>query len=125
MNFVEDGSASRSIPFEIEPITSPPSSADHTVPRPPNSDVPAITGPAIASSSRSLPAEESLTASRGGAKRRPAPAARRQARAEEEPSTRGEQPGEHEHRDAPPIHVNPGAPGHLGIAADRQHVATE
>ena len=52
------------MPFEIEPITSAPSSADQTEPRPPNRLVPAITGPAIASSSRSLPPEDWLTASR-------------------------------------------------------------
>src|SRR3954449_5281924 len=41
---------SRSIPFEIDPITTAPSSADQTDPRPPNRLVPAITGPAMASS---------------------------------------------------------------------------
>ena len=51
------------MPFEIEPITSAPSSADQTEPRPPNRLVPAITGPAIASSSRSLPPEPWFTAS--------------------------------------------------------------
>ena len=39
------------MPLEIEPITIAPSSADQMKPRPPNSEVPAITGPAIASSS--------------------------------------------------------------------------
>ena len=41
------------MPLEIDPITIAPSSADQTKPRPPNRLVPAITGPAIASSSTS------------------------------------------------------------------------
>ena len=52
------------MPLAIEPITSAPSSASQTEPRPPKRLVPAITGPAIASSSRSLPPEDWLTASR-------------------------------------------------------------
>ena len=63
MNFVDDSSASRSMPFEIEPITSAPSSAVQTLPRPPNRLVPAITGPAMASSRRSPAPEDWLTAS--------------------------------------------------------------
>ena len=59
------------MPLEIEPITSAPSRADHTVPRPPNRLVPAITGPAMASSSRSLAPELWLTASRREAARMP------------------------------------------------------
>ena len=51
------------MPLEIEPITSAPSSAVQTEPRPPNRLVPAITGPAIASSRKSLPPEDWLTAS--------------------------------------------------------------
>ena len=48
MNLTDDSSPSRLMPFEIEPITSAPSRADQTEPRPPNRLVPAITGPAIA-----------------------------------------------------------------------------
>ena len=55
---------SRSIPLEIEPITRAPSSAVQTEPRPPKRLVPAITGPAIASSRSSLPPEFWLTANR-------------------------------------------------------------
>jgi predicted dehydrogenase len=51
------------MPFEIDPITRAPSKADQTEPRPPKRLVPAITGPAIANSSRSLPPELWLTAS--------------------------------------------------------------
>jgi len=43
------------MPFEIDPIVIAPSSADHTDPRPPKRLVPAMTGPAMAKSSRSLP----------------------------------------------------------------------
>ena len=63
MNLTAEESASRSIPLEIEPITRAPSSAVQTEPRPPKRLVPAITGPAIASSSSSLPPEFWLTAS--------------------------------------------------------------
>jgi hypothetical protein len=52
------------MPLEIEPITSAPSRAVQTEPRPPKRLVPAITGPAIASSSSSLPPEFWLTARR-------------------------------------------------------------
>ena len=45
------------------------------MPRPPNRLVPAITGPAIASSSRSLPPEDWLTASRREAAMMPPTAA--------------------------------------------------
>ena len=51
------------MPLEIEPITRAPSSAVQTEPRPPKRLVPAITGPAIASSRSSLPPEFWLTAS--------------------------------------------------------------
>ncbi len=64
MNLTAEESASRSMPLEIEPITRAPSSAVQTEPRPPKRLVPAITGPAIASSSSSLPPELWLTASR-------------------------------------------------------------
>ena len=64
MNLTAEESASRSIPLEIEPITRAPSSAVQTEPRPPKRLVPAITGPAIASSRSSLPPEFWLTASR-------------------------------------------------------------
>ena len=50
------------MPLEIEPITKAPSRAVQTEPRPPKRLVPAITGPAIASSSNSLPPEFWLTA---------------------------------------------------------------
>ena len=35
MNFTDDASANRSIPFEIDPMTSAPSNAAQTLPRPP------------------------------------------------------------------------------------------
>ena len=63
------------MPLAIEPMTSAPSSAPQTEPRPPNSDVPAMTGPAIASSSRSDPPEDWLTASSRDASRMPPAAA--------------------------------------------------
>ena len=75
MNFTEDSSASRSMPLEIEPMTSAPSSAPHTEPRPPNRLTPAITGPAMASSSRSPEPEDWLTASSREAARMPPNAA--------------------------------------------------
>jgi len=71
MYFTEDSSASRYIPLEIEPITVAPSRADQTLPRPPKRLVPAITGPAIASSSRLLPPELWLTDSSRAAARMP------------------------------------------------------
>jgi hypothetical protein len=49
-------------PVEMEPITTAPSSAVQTAPRPPNRLVPATTGPAIARSSRLLPPDDWLTA---------------------------------------------------------------
>src|SRR4051794_17923347 len=55
MNFTAVSSASRSIPFEIDTMTSAPSSAPHTDPRPPNRLTPATTGPAIDIRSRSPP----------------------------------------------------------------------
>ena len=64
MNLTDDSSPSRSMPLAIEPMTSAPSSASQTEPRPPKRLVPAITGPAIDSSSRSLPPDAWLTASR-------------------------------------------------------------
>ena len=63
------------MPFEIEPITIAPSSADQTKPRPPNRLVPAITGPAIASSSTSPLPDCWLTASSREAARMPPAAA--------------------------------------------------
>ena len=52
------------MPFEIDWITSAPSSACQTLPRPPNRLVPAITGPAMASSRKSPAPEDWFTASR-------------------------------------------------------------
>ena len=53
------------MPLEIEPITSAPSRADQTLPRPPNRLVPAITGPAIAQQQQVAAARSDwLTASR-------------------------------------------------------------
>src|SRR5215217_2201716 len=75
MNFTDDWSASRSMPFAIEVITSAPSSACHTLPRPPNRLVPAITGPAIASSRKSPAPEDWFTASRRDAAMMPPMAA--------------------------------------------------
>src|SRR5262245_4706630 len=75
MYFTEDSSASRFIPFEIEPITVAPSRADQTLPRPPKRLVPAITGAAIASSRRLLPPELWFTESRREAARIPPTAA--------------------------------------------------
>ena len=110
MNFTDDSSASRSMPFEIEPITSAPSSADHTVPRPPNRLVPAITGPAIASSSRSLPPEPWLTAnSREACMIRRSPPSSRRSRTR----SRGR------------VHVDAGAPGGLGVATQGEDVPAE
>ena len=63
------------MPLEIEPITRAPSSAVQTEPRPPKRLVPAITGPAIASSSSSLPPEFWLTANRREAAMMPPTAA--------------------------------------------------
>ena len=48
MNLTDDEYASRSMPFEIDPITREPNSADHTVPRPPNRLVPPMTAAAMA-----------------------------------------------------------------------------
>src|SRR5215212_8659554 len=63
MNFTDDWSERRSMPFEIEPIRSAPSSALQTLPRPPKRLVPATTGPAIASSRTSPAPDDWLTAS--------------------------------------------------------------
>jgi hypothetical protein len=46
-NFVPELSPSRPNPLSIEAMTSAPSTADFTCPRPPNSEVPPITGAAI------------------------------------------------------------------------------
>src|SRR5512139_589634 len=62
MYLTSELSPSRSMPFEIEPITTAPSSADQTEPRPPNRLVPAITGPAIAKSRMSPDPEAWFTA---------------------------------------------------------------
>ena len=86
------------MPLEIEPITSAPSSASQTEPRPPNRLVPAMTGPAIASSSRSLPPEDWLTASRREAARMPPAAAS------------VEREHEHDHADARDAGCRRGAP---------------
>ena len=64
ISLTAEESESRSMPLEIEPITSAPSRAVQTEPRPPKRLVPAITGPAIASSRSSLPPEFWLTANR-------------------------------------------------------------
>jgi len=50
---MEEASASKSIPLAIEPITSAPSNADQTFPRPPNKLVPPMTAAAIAFKSTS------------------------------------------------------------------------
>src|SRR3954452_6809384 len=62
MNLIEVSRPRRSIPFEIDVITSAPSSACHTLPRPPNRLVPAITGPAIARSRKSPAPDDWFTA---------------------------------------------------------------
>src|SRR3954471_1467788 len=53
---------SRAMPFEIDAITTAPRRADQTEPRPPNRLVPAITGPAMASSRMSPEPDAWLTA---------------------------------------------------------------
>ena len=63
MNLMDVSRPRRSIPFEIDVITSAPSRACQTLPRPPNRLVPAITGPAIASSRKSPAPEDWFTAS--------------------------------------------------------------
>ncbi len=62
MYLTSESNPSRSIPFEMDPMTTAPSSADQTEPRPPKRLVPAITGPAIASSRMSPEPEAWLTA---------------------------------------------------------------
>ena len=62
MNFTSESRAFRSMPFEIEPITRAPSSADQAVPRPPKRLVPPMTAAAMAFSSTSPPPEPWLTA---------------------------------------------------------------
>ena len=63
------------MPLEIEPMTSAPSRADQAEPRPPNRLVPPMTAAAMALSSRSLPPDDWLTASRREAARMPPTAA--------------------------------------------------
>ena len=53
MYFWLESSPFRSIPFEMDPMTSAPRSADHAVPRPPKRLVPPMTAAAIEFSSRS------------------------------------------------------------------------
>ena len=62
MNLTLESSAFRSIPLEIDPMTSAPRSADHAVPRPPKRLVPPMTAAAIELRSRSPPPEDWLTA---------------------------------------------------------------
>jgi AcrR family transcriptional regulator len=62
MKRMEEASASKSIPLAIEPITSAPSKADQTLPRPPNKLVPPMTAAAIAFKSTSPLPEDWLTA---------------------------------------------------------------
>ena len=71
MNLTDEESASRSMPLEIEPITSAPSSADQTGRGRRRGWCRRSPAPAIASSSRSLPPEVWLTASRREAARMP------------------------------------------------------
>ena len=111
MNLTDDSSDSRSIPFEIEPITSAPSSADQTEPRPPNRLVPAITGPAIASSSRSFPPEPWFTARSRDACMMPPIAAI--------------DPADREHHHADLVHADSRPPRRLGVAADGKDVTAE
>ena len=75
MNFAAEEYARRFMPLAIEPITTAPSSADQTEPRPPNRLVPAMTGPAMAISSKSLLPEDWLTAIRRDAASTPPAAA--------------------------------------------------
>ena len=56
MNFTSESSAFRSMPFEMDPMTRAPRSADHAVPRPPKRLVPPMTAAAIEFRSRSLAA---------------------------------------------------------------------
>src|SRR5574340_48300 len=75
MYFTDDASASRFMPFAMEPITTAPRIAVHAEPRPPNRLVPATTGPAIAMSTRSLAPDDWLTAYRREAASTPPAAA--------------------------------------------------
>ena len=111
MYFTDDENASRFIPLAIEPMTTAPSSADHTEPRPPNRLVPAMTGPAIAMSSRSLPPEDWLTA------------ISREAR--QDAARRGECRSQHEDDQAHVVDLDAGSAGSFRVAAHREHVPTE
>ena len=99
------------MPFEIEPMTSAPSSAAQTVPRPPNRLTPATTGPAIASSRKSLPPVFWPTACRREASRMPPIAANIDASDED--------------RDLDALGLDARAPRGLLVAADREDVAAE
>ena len=81
------------------------------MPRPPNRLVPAITGPAMASSSKSPAPEDWFTASRREAAMIPPIAAMRRAIMNtDDPDARD---------------PDARAPGRLGVAADREDVAAE
>ena len=58
INFSDDSNASKSMPLEIEPMTSAPSNALQAEPRPPNKLVPPITVAAIAFNKKSLPPDD-------------------------------------------------------------------
>jgi hypothetical protein len=98
MNFTDEVRASRSMPFEIEPITSAPSSAAQTEPRPPNRLVPPMTAEAMEFSSRSLPADDWFTASKRDAARMPPQAAMKEAR---QKTIRRRVPDECQHAESP------------------------
>ena len=111
MNLTAEESASRSMPLEIEPMTSAPSSAVQTAPRPPKRLVPAMTGPAIASSSSSLPPEDWLTA--------------RSREAAMMPPIAAIVPEHREDDDSDLFDPDAGPPRSLDVAADGEDVAPE
>src|SRR5512139_449070 len=79
MNFNDDSNASKSMPFEIEPITSAPNNALHADPRPPNRLVPPMTVAAMAFNKKSLLPDDWFTANKREAASTPAIAAMAEA----------------------------------------------
>ena len=111
MNFVPWGRPSRPMPFSIDAMTNAPSSARH--------DATAAAEEARAADHGGGDDAEQQVAAAGAGRDGPG------TRGEHDASHAGHEAADHEHEDAHAVDVDPGAPGRLGVAADRVHVAPE
>ena len=111
MNLTAEESASRSMPLEIEPMTSAPTSAVQTAPRPPKRLVPAMTGPGDREQQQFAPAGGLIDGEepRGG----------------HDAADRRHRPRHREDDDSDLFDPDAGPPRSLDVAADGEDVATE